>query len=110
MAALNNASGLVLMVPFVIYTFVMSAASNITQVYPPELFPTALRGAGVGFLNGASRVASAMGTFLLPISLTQLGVGWSMAWLAGVLAVGTIVSLAWAPETKDLVTTEDWHH
>jgi putative MFS transporter len=110
MAALNNASGLVLMVPFVIYTFVMSAASNITQVYPPELFPTAVRGAGVGFLNGASRVASAMGTFLLPISLTHLGVGWSMAWLAGVLGVGTIVSVAWAPETKDLVTTEDWHH
>ncbi|WP_328806810.1 MFS transporter [Streptacidiphilus fuscans] len=110
MAVLNNASGLVLMVPFVVYTFVMSAASNITQVYPPELFPTALRGAGVGFLNGASRVASAVGTFVLPISLDQLGAGWSMAWLAGVLLLGTLVSIAWAPETKNLVTTEGWHH
>ena len=110
MAVLNNESGLVLMIPFVIYTFVMSAASNITQVYPPELFPTALRGAGVGFLNGASRVASAVGTFILPISLDQFGAGWSMAWLAGVLLLGTVVSIAWAPETKNLVTTEGWHH
>jgi putative MFS transporter len=110
MAGLNNASGLVLMVPFVVYTFVMSAASNITQVYPPELFPTALRGAGVGFLNGASRVASAVGTFLLPISLDQVGAGWSMAWLAGVLLLGTLVSIAWAPETRNLVTTEGRHH
>ncbi|RAG82625.1 MFS transporter [Streptacidiphilus pinicola] len=110
MAGLSNASGLVLMVPFVLYTFVMSAASNITQVYPPELFPTALRGAGVGFLNGASRVASAVGTFVLPISLDQLGAGWSMAWLAGVLLLGTVVSIAWAPETKNLVTTEGLHH
>ncbi|RVU24323.1 MFS transporter [Streptomyces antnestii] len=110
MAALHDTSGLVLMVPFVIYTFVMSAASNITQVYPPELFPTELRGAGVGFLNGASRVASAVGTFILPISLDALGVGWSMAWLAGVLLLGTLASIAWAPETKDLVTTEGWHH
>lgn len=110
MAGLSNASGLVLMVPFVLYTFVMSAASNITQVYPPELFPTALRGAGVGFLNGASRVASAVGTFVLPISLDQLGAGWSMAWLAGVLLLGTLVSIAWAPETKNLVTTEGVHH
>lgn len=110
MAALNDHSGLVLMVPFVIYTFVMAAASNVTQVYPPELFPTALRGAGVGFLNGASRVASAVGTFILPISLDRLGVGWSMAWLAGVLLLGTLASIAWAPETRNLVTTEGPHH
>jgi putative MFS transporter len=110
MAGLNNDSGLVLMVPFAVYTFVMSAASNITQVYPPELFPTALRGAGVGFLNGASRVASAVGTFVLPISLNQLGAGWSMAWLAGVLLLGTLVSIAWAPETRNIATTEGWHH
>ncbi|WP_308343357.1 MFS transporter [Streptomyces sp. MK37H] len=110
MAALNNDAGLVLMVPFVVYTFVMSAASNLEQVYPPELFPTALRGAGVGFLNGASRIASAIGTFLLPISLDHLGVRWSMVWLAGVLVLGTLVSIAWAPETKDLVTTESRYH
>ncbi|MFK0292789.1 MFS transporter [Streptomyces sp. NPDC090442] len=110
MAVLSGASGWALMVPFLIYTFVMAGASNITQVYPPELFPTALRGTGVGFLNGTSRIASAVGTFILPVSLTQLGVGWSMGWMALVLLLGTAVSLAWAPETRNTLTAEDWQH
>ncbi|WP_405740396.1 MFS transporter [Streptomyces sp. NBC_01525] len=110
MAVLSDATGWVLTIPFLVYTFVMAAASNITQVYPPELFPTALRGSGVGFLNGTSRIASAVGTFILPVSLTQLGVGWSMGWMALVLLIGTVVSLAWAPETRDTLTAEDWHH
>jgi putative MFS transporter len=110
MAVLSDASGWTLMVPFLVYTFVMAGASNITQVYPAELFPTALRGSGVGFLNGTSRVASAVGTFILPVSLSSLGVGWSMGWLALVLLLGTVVSMVWAPETRDTLTAEDWHH
>jgi putative MFS transporter len=110
MAALSGTSGLLLMVPFIVYTFVMAGASNITQVYPPELFPTPLRGSGVGFLNGTSRIASAVGTFLLPISLDSLGIGWSMAWMALVLLLGTVVSVLWAPETRDSSTTEVWVH
>ncbi|WFR71195.1 MFS transporter [Prescottella defluvii] len=31
---------------FIVFTFVMSGASNLEQVYPPELFPTELRGSG----------------------------------------------------------------
>jgi putative MFS transporter len=88
----------------------MSGASNITQVYPPELFPTPLRASGVGFLNGTSRIASAVGTFVLPVSLSALGVGWSMVWLAGVLALGLFASVAWAPETKHASTQEGIHH
>ncbi|CAM5514843.1 MULTISPECIES: MFS transporter [Streptomyces] len=110
MSVFNSASGWVLMIPFLIYTFVMAGASNITQVYPAELFPTSLRASGVGFLNGTSRIASAVGTFVLPVSLSLLGVGWSMGCMALVLLVGTLVSLAWAPETRDTLTAEDWHH
>ncbi|MBO1332243.1 MFS transporter [Streptomyces sp. VRA16 Mangrove soil] len=110
MAVLSGASGWWLMVPFLLYTFIMAAASNITQVYPAELFPTPLRGSGVGFLNGTSRIASAVGTFVLPVSLSAWGMGWSMAWMTGVLAIGTVGSLLWAPETKDTVTAEEMIH
>ncbi|MFJ2197506.1 MFS transporter [Streptomyces violaceusniger] len=110
MAVLSDASSGALMVPFLIYTFVMAGASTITQVYPAELFPTALRGSGVGFLNGTSRVASAIGTFVLPVSLSHFGAGWSMGWMALVLLFGTVVSLAWAPETRDTLTAEELHH
>lgn len=95
-----NSSAWLMLIPFVIYSFVMSGASNITQVYPPELFPTHLRGSGVGLLNATSRIASAIGTFLLPISLEKWGVSISMYWLAGVLALGALVTWAWAPSTE----------
>lgn len=98
---LAHSSVWLMMVPFVVYTFVMSAASNITQVYPPELFPTPLRASGVGLLNAGSRIASAIGTFVLPITIEKWGVSASMYWLAAVLAAGFVVTWLWAPNTED---------
>ncbi|MFC9790401.1 MFS transporter [Rhodococcus sp. NPDC127528] len=100
LGALSEMSATAMMIPFVIYTFVMSAASNITQVYPAELFPTSLRASGVGLANGLSRVASAAGTFILPLSLTSWGISTTMYWLAGVLLLGMLISIRWAPETS----------
>ncbi|WP_231644785.1 MFS transporter [Sciscionella sediminilitoris] len=87
---------------FLIFTFVMSASSNLDQVYPPELFPTELRGSGVGLLNGASRLGSAAGTFLLPIAISGIGFGASMLCLTAILLIGTVTTVAMAPETRDL--------
>lgn len=87
---------------FLVFTFTMSAASNLDQVYPPELFSTDLRSSGVGLLNGLSRVGSAVGTFLLPVSVATLGFSASMTALAATLVLGAVVSLAWAPETGEL--------
>lgn len=100
LGAMSDMSVTAMMIPFVIYTFVMSAASNITQVYPAELFPTSLRASGVGLTNGLSRIASAAGTFILPLSLTSWGISATMYWLAGVLLLGMLISIRWAPETK----------
>ncbi|GAA4842198.1 MFS transporter [Saccharopolyspora rosea] len=86
---------------FLIFTFTMSAAVNLDQVYPPELFPTDLRSSGVGLLNGLSRVGSAIGTFLLPLSLDSLGFSPTMLALALVLVAGLVTAVLWAPETKD---------
>lgn len=81
----------------------MSAAVNLDQVYPPELFPTELRSSGVGLLNGMSRIGSAVGTFLLPLSLDSIGFSATMLALTVVLLVGLVVSVLWAPETKGVV-------
>jgi putative MFS transporter len=51
------------------------------------------------------RIASAIGTFILPVSLEHLGLSGSMYWLAAALLIGMLVSLAWAPETRESVTT-----
>jgi len=91
---------------FAIFTFVMSAASNLTLVYPAELFPTEIRGTGVGVVTAISRIGSAIGTFLLPVSVSSLGMTASMVGMSIILLIGTVVSIAWAPETKSLGLNE----
>lgn len=101
----TGSHGFAIMV-FAIFTFVMSAASNLTLVYPAELFPTEIRGTGVGVVTAISRVGSAIGTFLLPISVGSYGMTTSMIAMAVILLIGTVVSIAWAPETKSLGLNE----
>ncbi|WP_445489018.1 MFS transporter [Niallia sp. 03133] len=91
---------------FLVFTFVISAASNLTLTYPAELFPTEVRGSGVGVLTAFSRIGSAVGTFLLPICLNNMVLGASMIGMSTILLIGTIVSIAWAPETKSLSLSE----
>ncbi|MFC6066384.1 MFS transporter [Streptomyces ochraceiscleroticus] len=95
-----DAPAMVLFPLFLVFTFTMSAATNLDQVYPPELFPTELRSSGVGLLNGVSRIGSAVGTFLLPVSLGSLGFAPTMVALTVILVIGAAVSALWAPETS----------
>lgn len=55
------------------FSFIISAASVLEFVYPPELFSTELRGSGVGFCVACSRIGGAGGTFLLPIVMENFG-------------------------------------
>ncbi|WP_370942071.1 MFS transporter [Amycolatopsis sp. cg5] len=100
MAVWPDAPTVVLFPLFLVFTFTMSAAVNLDQVYPPELFPTELRSSGVGLLNGMSRIGSAIGTFLLPLSFDAFGFSSTMLALTVVLVGGLVVSIFWAPETK----------
>ena len=85
---------------FAIFASVLSAASNLVYVYLPELFPTDLRASGIGLAVAASRVGSAASTFLLPIIVAYYGVRTSLAACVGVLVLGALVCLRWAPETR----------
>lgn len=96
----------VVLAAFLLFTAIMSAASNLEQVYPAELYPTHLRATGVGFQNSASRVGSAIGTFLLPVSLVTIGLSGSMAIMVLILLIGGVASLFMAPETSCLAADE----
>jgi putative MFS transporter len=91
---------------FALYAFVISAAGNLCHVYPAELFPTGFRATGVGFAAAMSRVGAAVGTFLLPLSLSVLGTGPTMLLAAAVLVGGVVATALWAPETGDLSLNE----
>ncbi len=94
---------------FCFFTFVMSAASNLTLVYPAEIFPTQIRGAGVGVVTAISRIGAALGTFALPVVQNSWGIDVAMYAMGAVLLLGAFVSILWAPETGKL-SLEDISH
>lgn len=92
----------VVVICFLVFSFLNAASSALTAVYPLEVFPTSIRTTGVGFATAMSRVGAAIGTFLLPIALSAVGVGFTLLIGAAVLALGGLVSQFLAPETTGL--------
>ncbi|MFT3814410.1 MAG: MFS transporter [Acidovorax sp.] len=87
-------------VTFALFALILSAAANLEFIYPPELFPTHLRGTGVGFAVAASRFGSAISTFLLPSIVQNHGVQTALGACVVVMLIGAVVCYLWAPETS----------
>jgi putative MFS transporter len=98
----THAPGVVIVVAFMVFSFFNAVQGDLTAVYPNEVFPTDVRTTGVGVASAASRVGAATGTFLLPVSLSSIGVGPTMVIAAAICVAGAVVSHAWAPETTGL--------
>lgn len=102
----GGAPAFILVTCFVGFAFFNAISGDLTGVYPAEIFPSELRGTGVGFAAAVSRVGAAGGTFLLPVGIDHWGIGPSVLVGAGVCLVGLVVTHLWAPETTDLTLTE----
>jgi putative MFS transporter len=89
-------------VAFALFALILSAAANLEFIYPPELFPTHLRGTGVGFAVAASRFGSAISTFLLPTVVQNFGIQAALGACVVVMLFGAITSYLWAPETSKM--------
>jgi MFS transporter, putative metabolite transport protein len=85
---------------FAVFAGVLSSSSNLVYVYLPELFPTGLRGSGIGLAIASSRIGSAVSTFLLPVIVSEWGAHIALALCAAVLLAGAAVCYRWAPETR----------
>ena len=85
---------------FCLYAVASGGPNILEWSYPNELFPTDIRATAMGVITAVSRIGAALGTFLLPLSLDHLGDGPTMLIIAGMTAVGFIVSYALAPENK----------
>ncbi len=66
--------------------------------YPAELFPTELRGRGVGTAS-ASRLGSATVTFLPPVLVASFGIEVALGTIIVLLLTGSIVGFIYGPET-----------
>ena len=100
LSAWSDMPVLAMSILFALFAGVLSAASNLCYVYLPELFPTDLRASGIGLAIAASRIGSAVSTFLLPVVVAGYGVRTALGACVSVLALGAVICLRWAPETR----------
>jgi putative MFS transporter len=91
---------------FAAYAVFIGGAQILQWVYPNELFPTEIRGSAVGLASSLSRIGAAVGTYLVPLSLSGLGIGPTMAVGGLITLIGAAVSASRAPETRGLTLAE----
>lgn len=96
----------VVLILFLVFSFVNAMYTTLTGVYPGEVLPTEIRGIGTGFAAAVSRVGAGIGIFLFPMSMQTLGAGPTMLIAAGVALLGAGLSQWLAPETKGKTLTE----
>ncbi len=83
------------------------------SIYFPELFPTRLRGTGVGFCYNTVRYLAAPAPAILgalSVSLASMNISEPFriaAMLMALIYIVGMVALAWAPETKDQPLPEE---
>lgn len=99
-------SGWLVVVLFGLFALVLGFVSNLEFLYPAELFPTDIRASGVGLGSAGSRIGAALGTWLLPVLLSGPGLQTAMLLTASFLALGTVVTVLWAPETNGVTLYE----
>jgi len=102
----TNASAWVVLGLFAAYAVVIGGTQILQWIYPNELFPTEIRGSAVGLASSLSRIGAAVGTYLVPISLSHIGTGATMIVGAVITFIGAVVSVMWAPETRGLTLGE----
>jgi MFS family permease len=76
------------------------------SIYFPELFPTRLRGTGVGFCYNTVRYLAAPAPILFGYLATQMSFRHAAVFMASVYLIG-MVALIWAPETQGKPLPED---
>ncbi|GLR08394.1 MFS transporter [Mixta theicola] len=101
-----SSNSIAILLLFTLFSMTISAASNLVGILPAESFPTDIRSLGVGFATSMSRLGAAISTGLLPLALTTWGMRTTLLLLVAVLLVGLLVSILWAPETKNLSLVE----
>lgn len=106
LSAIAHPSAPVLIGAMAAYAFFIGAPSILVWVYPNELFPTEVRATANGIVTAISRIGQAAGVYLLPIALHHSGTQLTML-IAGIItAVGFLITVFMAPETKDQTLDE----
>lgn len=82
------------------FALIISLSITLEFLYPAELFPTELRGSGVGLTITISRFGAGGGTFLLPVISGAWGMDAALWVCFATLIFGAVICQMWAPETN----------
>ena len=70
--------------------------------YQPELFPTRIRARAVGFVYSFSRISTTFSAFVIAFLLREFGAPGVFVFIAGCMAMVSLVIGLFGPRTKDL--------
>lgn len=96
-SSLNSAADAYWMLPLM--GFAQLALFGGYSIYFPELFPTRLRGTGVGFCYNTVRYLAAPGPILFGYLITMMSIR-DVGMIMSFIFVLGMIALIWAPETK----------
>ena len=102
LGAFSGGAQIPVLLMFGAYALFIGGAQVLELVYPNELFPTEIRAFAVGIGSSMTRIGSAVGTWLVPLSLHGIGIGNTMYAAAAVSCIGLVASLLLAPETRGM--------
>ncbi|SDC60953.1 MFS transporter, putative metabolite transport protein [Sanguibacter gelidistatuariae] len=106
LGVLPAASTAMVVVCFAVYAFFSGGPGNLQWLYPNELFPTEIRASAVGAAMAFSRIGTVVSIYVLPGFLETHGTRGTMIAGAVISAVGLLVSIAMAPETRGLTLAQ----
>lgn len=86
-----------------LFQFVQYGYAMVNVVYLPELYPTAMRGTGVGFASAMGRVGAMIGPFAIGYILNAYGSTAVFIFAAGINVLGGLIVAVLGTETKGKV-------
>ncbi len=75
--------------------------TNITYLYPVEIFPTRIRATAMGISTAASRLGAILGVFAFPLLVNGLSISYGLLFFAVFEFIGLAVTVILAPETRN---------
>lgn len=81
-------------------TFMNLGPNATTFALPAEVFPSEMRAAGHGFAAGCGKLGAALGTFLFPVLLADIGAAALLYGVAAACACGFLITLIFRVEPR----------
>ena len=87
-------------------TFMNLGPNATTYALPAEVFPGEMRAAGHGFAAASAKLGAALGVYLFPTLMDDLGTSAVLLVMAGCCALGFLVTLVFRIETRGRTLAE----